>query len=399
EVAYIIADTGARLLVASSGLAVAGVGVKTLTPGELAGEPIGDFADTGADDLAYIIYTSGSSGHPKGVAHAHRAAFARRMMWRGWYGLGADDLILHAGAFNWTYTLGTGVLDPWAAGAASLIYAGPRDPSVWPRLIETFGATIFAAAPGVYRQLLKSDADLSGLTSLRHGLSAGEAMADSVERAWVERTGKPVYEALGMTECSTFLSSSPDNPGRAGHAGRPQQGRRVALLPLDGGDTPVPLGEAGVISIHRSDPGLMKGYWNLANETAEALRGDWFLTGDLGVMDADGYVRYEGRSDDQMNAQGYRVAPQEVEAALMQHPAITGAAAVALPVRDDLSLIAAFLTVDGEVPTDDDLARHCAEHLAAYKIPKIFRVLDELPHTPNGKLMRKALVRAERGKG
>ncbi|MEL7464634.1 MAG: AMP-binding protein [Pseudomonadota bacterium] len=397
EARFIAEETEARAILVSEGLALETAPAPQIAPEEAMGAPLDAFADTTADDLAYIVYTSGSSGRPKGVAHAHRAAWARRMMWRGWYGLSGDDVMLHAGAFNWTYTLGAGLMDPWAAGASTLIYAGPRDPGVWPRLAETFGATIFAAAPGVYRQLLKSEAKLVGMKRLSHALSAGETMAAGLRADWNAKVGKPIYEALGMTECSTFISSCPDAPHRAGMAGRPQPGRKVALLPIEGGaidgsDAPVPRGEAGVISVHRSDPGLMLGYWKRPEDTAATMRGDWFATGDIGVMDADGYIRFEGRGDDQMNALGYRVAPEEVEAALVSHPAVTGAAAVELPVREDLSVIAAFLTCEGEAPDEETLRAHAAEHLASYKTPKIFRILPDLPRNPNGKLRRRDLI-------
>lgn len=393
EARFIAEETEAKLILASDHLTLDHAPAPQCAPADAFGAPLAAMAETGADDLAYIVYTSGSSGRPKGVAHAHRAAWARRMMWRGWYGLGADDVMLHAGAFNWTYTLGAGLMDPWAAGASTLIYAGPRDPGVWPRLAEEFGATIFAAAPGVYRQLLNSDANLAGLAGLRHGLCAGETLAAGVRADWTARVGKPIYEALGMTECSTFISSSPEAPHRDGAAGRPQEGRNVALLPLEGdGDAPVPRGEPGVIAVHRSDPGLMRGYWRREAETMAAMRGDWFVTGDIGVMDEDGYIRFEGRLDDQMNALGYRVAPEEVERALASHPAVTGAAAVALPVRADLSLIAAFLTVEGAPPDEASLRAHAASRLADYKTPKIFRIVDELPRNPNGKLRRRDLI-------
>lgn len=239
EVAFIVQDTGAKLAVCSPGFELPGLGNSIATPAELRDHPIEDFAKTHANDLAYIVYTSGSSGRPKGVAHAHRAAFARRMMWEGWYGLGASDVMLHAGAFNWTYTLGAGLMDPWAAGASSLIYAGSRDPGVWPDLVETYGATLFAATPGVYRQLLKSGRPMDGMKTLRHGLSAGEAMPETVRKQWEKETGKPIYDALGMTECSTFVSSSPTVERRENCTGRPQLGRKIAVLPIDGGEVPV----------------------------------------------------------------------------------------------------------------------------------------------------------------
>ncbi|MGB0507871.1 MAG: class I adenylate-forming enzyme family protein [Pikeienuella sp.] len=386
ELAHIVDETEPALIITSPHLRtdLSSLNAEAI----MGGEDLADFEDTGPDDLAYIIYTSGSSGRPKGVAHAHRAVWARRMMWDGWYGLTRDDRVMHAGAFNWTYTLGAGLMDPWAIGASTIIYAGPRDPGVWPALVESTSATIFAAAPGVYRQLLKSGVDLNGLANLRHALSAGETMADDTRNGWAV-TNKPIYEALGMSELSTYLSSSPTHPPRGGAAGRPQIGRRLAILD-DGGEI-APLDQPGNIALSRNDPGLMIGYWRDQKATDAAISGEWFLTGDMGVMDHDGYVAFLGRADDQMNALGYRVAPEEVEAALMRHPAVTGAAAVELPVRADLSIIAAFVTTESaDVPTD--LAIHCKTYLADYKIPKQFNFVAELPRNPNGKLRRKDLI-------
>lgn len=394
EAKLIAEDTDARFIIASPGAQISGALCPQLTPAEITSGEKAAFADTRANDLAYIIYTSGSSGRPKGVAHAHRAVWARRMMWDGWYGLTADDVMLHAGAFNWTYTLGAGLMDPWAIGASTLIYNGPRDPGIWSRLTRDYGATIFAAAPGVYRQYLKSGADPAGFATLKHGLAAGETLSPEARATWDAMVGKPIYEALGMTEISTFLSSSPAAPHRAGTAGKPQPGRQIALLSAEGDNGPVPLGTPGVISVHRSDPGMMLGYWRDEAQTDAAMRGDWFLTGDVGRMDADGYITFLGRNDDMMNALGYRVAPEEVEAALIAHPAIQAAAAVELKVRSDLSLIAAFIECRGQRPTEAELTAHASSRLADYKVPKLWRFIDELPRNPNGKLQRRKLREA-----
>ncbi len=394
ETRLIAEETEARFIIAGPDARIDHAPCPQMAPSEFASTEQASFANTGANDLAYIIYTSGSSGRPKGVAHAHRAVWARRMMWDGWYGLTADDVMLHAGAFNWTYTLGAGLMDPWAIGASTLIYNGPRDPGIWSTLTRDYGATIFAAAPGVYRQYLKSDADPAGFATLKHGLAAGETLSPEVRETWGATVGKPIYEALGMTEISTFLSSSPSAPHRKGAAGRPQPGRRVALLPPDGGETPVPLGESGVISVHRSDPGLMLEYWRDDVQTAAVMRGDWFMTGDVGQMDADGYISFLGRNDDMMNALGYRVAPEEVEAALVAHPAIQAAAAVELRVRSDLSLIAAFIECKADRPAEEELTAFAASRLADYKAPKLWRFVDELPRNPNGKLQRRKLREA-----
>ncbi|MEL6476789.1 MAG: AMP-binding protein [Pseudomonadota bacterium] len=368
-------------------------GVTTLPqsdwPGVMA-HPQGDYVQIGPDDPAVLIYTSGTSGRPKGVLHAHRAAWARRMMWRDWYGLGSTDVMLHAGAFNWTYTLGTGLTDPWAAGAASLIHSAPADADIWPEAARAHGATLFAAVPGLYRRLLRSVRDLAAdFDMLRHGLTAGERLAEPLLSGWQERTGKPLYEALGMSEISTFISSGPGVPTRPGRAGRPQRGRRVAVL---AGDTPVPRGTPGDLAVSTSDPGFMLGYFGRPEETQATLRGDWFITEDRAEMDAEGYIAHLGRSDDVMTAQGYRVSPQEVEEAIAAHPAVAEVAVCEIRPRDDLTLIAAFIVPNGVWPGENTLDAHARQSLAAYKCPRLWQRVEALPRTQNGKLQRRRLV-------
>lgn len=336
--------------------------------------------------LAYIVYTSGTSGVPRAVAHAHRAIWARQMMFDGWYGLKAQDRLLHAGAFNWTYTLGTGLMDPWTMGATALIPEPEIAPAQLPELMKRHDATIFAAAPGVFRKFLRDDTPLD-LPRLRHGLSAGEKMPDRVRDRWMAATGTPVFEAYGMSECSTFISGSPAHPAPAGTLGQPQPGRRVAILGPEG---PVPRAEEGTIAIHRGDPGLMLGYLHAEAETQSRYQGEWFLTGDQGCMDQDGQITYLGRADDMMNAGGYRVSPLEVEAALNDHPGITQAAVTDIEVKQDARLIMAFYTAPEPLPPEA-LEHHVAARLAPYKRPRGFYHVDSLPTGANGKLLRRAL--------
>ena len=338
------------------------------------------------DDLAYIIYTSGTSGRPRAVMHAHRAVWARRMMWDGWHGLRESDRMLHAGAFNWTYTLGTGLLDPWAIGGTAMIYTGPPDRRIWAALARNHAPSIFAASPGVYRQLLGEPVG-DAFHSLRHALSAGEKLPQSLRDRWQLATGKMIYEALGMSEVSTFVSSSPSVPVRDGTSGRAQTGRRLAVLGADG---PVAVGAPGVLAVSRGDPGLMLGYRNQPEETEARMQGDWFLTGDIVTMDADGYVTYLGRDDDMINAGGYRVSPLEIETVLLAHPAIREAAVAEVQVKAEANVIAAFYVADDHI-SKDQLAAHCAARLARYKCPRIFSRLDALPKGANNKLRRKDL--------
>lgn len=405
EAHFILADSGAAAIAVSAPLDLpVPEGVHVIRPGQVASWRAegrrAAYADTSADDPAYLVYTSGTTGRPKGVLHAHRAAWGRRPMYAGWLGIRPGDRMLHAGSFNWTYTLGVGLTDPWVNRATALVYTGPRDPTVWARLIETHRATLFAAVPGVYRQLLKYT-DLTGvdLSSLRHGLTAGEALGPALLDDWRAATGLELYESLGMSEISTFISSGPNVPVRPGSPGRAQEGRCIAALPIDGGTEPLAPGRTGLLAVHRSDPGLMLGYWRRPEEEAEVLRGEWFVGGDLVDIAPDGYVTFHGRNDDVMNAQGYRVSPLEVELCLAGHPAVAEVGVTEVTVGPGLRIIAAFVVPADTDPRDDPdgldaatLLEHASHHLAAYKRPREIVFVDALPRTPNGKLRRRALA-------
>lgn len=402
EAAYLLENSGAAAVAASAELArdlTLPDGVILLDPAQLMllkqHEPLPDYVDTAADDPAYLVYTSGTTGRPKGVLHAHRAAWGRRPMHQGWLGLRDSDVMLHAGAFNWTYTLGVGLVDPWAVGATTVLYNGPRDIQVWPKLLERHKATLFAAVPTLYRQILKyCDLATHDLSAFRHGVTAGEALPPGLLEEWQARTGKPLYEALGMSEISTYISTGPGMAIKAGSPGKPQPGRRIAILPPDSDDnTPLPTGEIGLLAVHRSEPSLMLGYWHRPEEEALVYRGDWFCGGDLASLDADGYLWHHGRNDDVMNAMGYRVSPVEVEMALAEHPAIAEVAVTELKVRADVSVVAAFIVLrEDQSITSEMLTAHAEARLAAYKCPREWRFVPSLPRTANGKVQRKKLA-------
>lgn len=352
------------------------------------------WAETAANDPAFLIYTSGTTAHPKGVLHAQRSAWGRRPMIDGWYGLSDGDRVLHAGAFNWTYTLGTGLTDPWANAATAIVYTGEKDPALWPRLIADTGATIFAAVPSLYRQILKYAAPTrENLGALRHGLIAGETPPPGLFEDWKAATGRELYEALGMSEVSTYISSSPSVPRKPGRIGKPQAGRRVAILPVDAGETPLPAGKEGLLAVHRSDPGLMLGYWNRKDEEAEVFRGEWFIGGDLARIDKEGYVSHLGRANDQMKALGYRVSPQEVEGVVAQAPGVAEVACTEVEVRAEVVVVGAFIVPadPAHPPLADAIKAFAAERLAAYKCPREVVIVAALPRTPNGKVKRASL--------
>ena len=397
EAQFLIEDSGASVLAVADDLLLDQIpeGVQVWTSADVAAlrthAPMDDFADTNAEDPAFLVYTSGTSGQPKGVLHAHRSVWGRRPMYEGWYGISASDRLLHAGAFNWTYTLGVGLSDPWANGATSILYNGPKDISVWPKLIEKFGATMLAGVPTLYRQILKHcDLDAHDLSSLRHGLTAGEPLPLPVATNWFEKTGTHLFEALGMSECSTYISCSPSVPIKPGSPGKPQRGRQVAILSDEGIE--LPPSEIGLLAVHKSDPGLMLHYWSRPEEDKAVTRGDWFVGGDLASLDEDGYLWFHGRGDDVMTSMGYRVSPAEVEAALASHPDIAEVAVTEIPIHDGIRIISAFVVAadNGHIAPESILA-HASRNLADYKRPRQVFAVSSLPRTANGKVQRNKL--------
>ena len=400
EVAFLLDDCGAKAIAFDPSLPLCEIpqGVYALGTDEISSLKThyksAEYAPTNADDPAFLVYTSGTTSAPKGVLHAHRSAWGRRPMYQGWYGIGPDDRMLHAGAFNWTFTLGVGLTDPWANGATTVIYNGPPDPGVWPRIIAKHAVTLFAAVPGIYRQILKyAEFTPDQLQTLRHGLIAGERISSGMREEWRARSGTEFYEAIGMSELSTYISSSPSVPPRPNAIGIPQLGREIAILPIEEGEDPLPVGEVGIIAAHRTDPGLMLGYWDRLEEESHVYRGDWFLTGDLGSSDSDGYISHHGRTDDLMNAQGYRVSPQEIEQILGDHPDVAEIAAAEIQVRPDVNVIGAFVVArEGARPNADSIREFAETRLPAYKVPREVIFLNALPRNPNGKVVRSELA-------
>ncbi|MEH7826912.1 class I adenylate-forming enzyme family protein [Gemmobacter denitrificans] len=386
EITPMAARIGPRLVVAGDGIALPEGETPVLPAPDLlrmAELPPCDWHMGDAERPGYIIFTSGTTGQPQAVVHAHRAILGRAFMHEGWEGLGESDRLLHAGAFNWTYTLGTGLMDPWTLGATALIPGPGVTPAQLPLLLKRFDATILAAAPGVFRQMLR--APLPALPRLRHGLSAGESLPAALRSAWQDATGTDLHEAIGLSECSTFVSGSPSRPAPIGSTGYPQPGRQVAVLGADG---PADLGG---LAIHRSDPGLMLGYLDDPAATDARFRGDWFLTGDQVERLADGALRFLGRTDDQMNPGGFRVSPLEVEAALEGLPGAREWAVAEVEVKPGSRVICCFYLA--EAPLDPAaLAAHAETRLARYRQPRLWQHIATLPRNANGKLDRRALA-------
>ena len=347
---------------------------------------------TAADDPAYLVYTSGTTGYPKGVLHAHRALIGREPAAKYWFNFAEDqqDRIMHSGKFNWTYVLGTGLMDPLYLGKTVIVHEGKNDADLWTRLIAKHAATIFVGVPTIYRQIIqKSTAAQADVPSLRHCMSAGEHLSDEVLQQWRGRFGRDIFEAVGMSEFSYYLSQSVFRPIRPGSAGFPQPGHAIQLLNPDTLEA-VPLGEEGMICVPDSDPGLFLRYWNLDEETAKYKHGGWFFTGDYARYDADGYIWFLGRKDDIIKSFGYRVSPYEIERVYKSHPAVADCAAVGEELEKDKLLVVTYVILQPDASvTADELLAFGKQHLAAYKTPKTVYLTKDFPRTKNGKILRK----------
>ena len=301
--------------------------------------------------------------------------------------------MLHAGRLNWTYVLGTGMMDPLYRGHTAILAEGATDEHRWLELLARHAATTFIAVPTIYRQILeKTSATAADVPALRHCMCDGEPLPPEVLAAWRARFGLEMYEALGMTECSYYLCQTRSRPVRPGSVGFVQPGHGARLLDPDT-LAEVPVGAEGMLCIPADDPDLMLGYWNQPAETAAMFRGGWFLTGDFARQDADGYLWFIGRRDDLINSFGYRVSPHEVERVLGEHPAVLDAAAAGQEVGPGKVVVAAWVVPRlGSGLDADTMLAYGRSRLAAYKAPRIVHIVDQLPRTRNGKLLRRALL-------
>tara|TARA_R110001606_G_scaffold361754_7_gene515264 strand:+ start:179626 stop:181266 length:1641 start_codon:yes stop_codon:yes gene_type:complete len=348
--------------------------------------------NTEADDPAYLVYTSGTTGYPKGVLHAHRALIGRTPASQYWFDFAEDsqDRIMHSGKFNWTYVLGSGLMDPLYLGKTVIVHEGKNDANTWPRLIAKHQATIFVGVPTIYRQIIQKTAfTKKDVPSLRHCMSAGEHLSDEVLQLWQDRFDISIYEAVGMSEFSYYLCETKSRPIRPGSAGFPQPGHDIQLLDPET-LVPVEMGQEGMICVPDNDPGLFLEYWNLPDETIKLKHDGWFLTGDFARYDEDGYIWFLGRKDDIIKSFGFRVSPYEIERVFKSHPAIADCAAIGEEIEKDKNLVVAYVVLqEGMKVTPDELLAFGKQHLAVYKAPKVVYLTQDFPRTKNGKILRR----------
>lgn len=354
-------------------------------------------AEVMADDPAVLYYTSGSTGMPKGVLHAARGLYA----WRGsaefWLDLGPGDIIWCTADVGWSKA-GTSILfGPWSMGACSFFHDGPFDPAGRLRLLAKYRITVYCAPGTELFRVVDEDIAAHDLSRLRHTVTSGETLNTVVAERWRQRTGIPILEAYGQTETLMTLLNYACKEVRDGSMGLPMPG--LDLDVIDEAGRRLPPGTEGEIAIRLPVPQMMLGYLNDPARTAETIveaGGErWFLTGDRGERDADGYFYYRGRRDDVISSSGYRIGPTEVENALLDHPAVLECAVIGKPDRERGEIVKAFVVLRDAARMSEALTRDIQDHVktitAPYKYPREVEAVTELPKTMTGKIQRKAL--------
>jgi benzoate-CoA ligase len=349
-----------------------------------------DAIATCPDDVCFWLYSSGSTGAPKGTIHVHASLMQTAELYaRPVLGIREDDVVFSAAKLFFAYGLGNALTFPMAVGATAILMAERPTPAAVAKRLTAHRPTIFYGVPTLYAAMLAS-ADLPPKSdvNLRICVSAGEALPENVGKRWTAHYGVEILDGIGSTEMlHIFLSNRPGQV-RYGTTGVPVPGYEMRLL--DDRMQPVAQGEVGDLYI--AGPTAANGYWNNREKSRATFQGGWTKSGDKYRVDKDGIYIYAGRSDDMLKVSGIYVSPVEVEAALITHPAVLEAAVVGREDDDKLTKPAAYVVLKpGLVKTatlGDELRAHVKSQLAPYKYPRWIEFIDELPKTATGKIQR-----------
>jgi len=362
--------------------------------------------DTLADDPALIIYTSGTTGAPKGALEAHRLLIGNLSGFVHSHDFFPQpgDVFWSPADWAWAGGLFDALLPTWAFGLPILGYRGKFEAERAYYLLEKYGIRNSFLFPTALKLMMKAFPEPKRKYSLnlRSIMSAGESVGVTVIEWAREHLGVTINEMFGQTEINYVVGNCQAAwPVKPGSIGRPYPGHRVAVIDETGLEAK--RGELGEIAVdRRGDPVFFLEYWKNPQATKDKFIGDWGCTGDQGRMDEDGYLWYQGRSDDVIKSAGYRIGPAEIESCLVKHPAVANAAVIGKPDETRGAIVKAFVVLQpGQQPSAsliEQIQAHVRGRLAPYEYPREIEFIDALPMTTTGKVQRKELRKREEAK-
>jgi long-chain acyl-CoA synthetase len=402
EVKFYLEDSGAKLLFAwtdfaqdaTAGAEDAGARCIVLTPGEFEKllaktDPITELADTGDEDTAVILYTSGTTGTPKGAELTHANLSRNAEVSQSLFDLGSDAVTL--GALPLFHSFGQTCAMNATIGAGGTLTLLPRfEPGKALEIIQRDRVNLFEGVPTMYGAMLNfPDREKFDVSSVRRCSSGGSAMPVELMRGFEEAFGCQVLEGYGLSESSPVASfNHPDRERKPGSIGTPIEGVEMKVVDDDGGE--IDQGEVGEIVIRGHN--VMKGYWEREDATAETIRDGWLHTGDMAKVDEDGYFFIVDRKKDLIIRGGYNVYPREIEEVLYEHPAVREAAVVGVPHDEYGEEVGAAVALkDDAKATPEELRDFVKDQVAAYKYPRQVWLVDDLPKGPTGKILKREI--------
>ncbi|XP_021085051.1 acyl-coenzyme A synthetase ACSM3, mitochondrial isoform X1 [Mesocricetus auratus] len=361
--------------------------------------------NTKHNEMMAIYFTSGTTGPPKMIGHTHSSfGLGLSVNGRFWLDLTNSDVMWNTSDTGWAKSSWSSVFSPWTQGACVFVHHLPRFEST--SILQTlskFPITVFCSAPTAYRMLVQSDTARSyKFKSLQHCVSAGEPINPEVMEQWRRKTGLDIYEGYGQTETVLICGNFKGMKIKPGSMGKPSPAFNVKILDENG--VILPPGQEGDIGIQVLPDrplGLFTHYVDNPSKTTSTLRGNFYVTGDRGYMDEDGYFWFVARSDDIILSSGYRIGPFEVESALIEHPSIAESAVVSSPDPIRGEVVKAFIVLNADYKSHDqeqlkkEIQEHVKKTTAPYKYPRKVEFIEELPKTVSGKVKRSELRKKE----